>query len=187
MPQAVDCTGSRRSLGDPVPGRTTGGPGFASSPGVRLENQNPYVVSPGTDISRARDRPSCCRVSDMLRLMSAPRPASTTAPAARQVPSTNNLVVIGEAVNALPASITVQEPDVPWRDMSTCATSCRTNTSGCLRRWCGRTIDEPLEQLRTACQRLHTAIAADQDDADGVTMEAEPVTAIPTKGDAGGA
>ena len=65
-----------------------------------------------------------------------------------------NLVVIGEAVNALPADLTHGRPGVPWRDvvdMRNFLSHEYFRVSASLVR---RTIDEPLDQLRTVCEHL---------------------------------
>ena len=68
-----------------------------------------------------------------------------------------NLVVIGEAVNALPTEITAQEPDVPWRDIVDMRNFLSHEHFRVLVDVVRRTIDEPLEQLRGACRRLQAA------------------------------
>jgi uncharacterized protein with HEPN domain len=68
-----------------------------------------------------------------------------------------NLVVIGEAVNALPTEITAQEPDVPWRDIVDMRNFLSHEYFRVLVDVVRRTIDEPLEQLRGACRRLQPA------------------------------
>lgn len=72
-----------------------------------------------------------------------------------------NLVVIGEAVNALPDEIVAREPDVPWRDIVDMRNFLSHEYFRVLAEVVRRTIDEPLEQLRTACQRLLAALAPD--------------------------
>lgn len=69
-----------------------------------------------------------------------------------------NLVVIGEAVNALPAEITAQEPDVPWRDIVDMRNFLSHEYFRVLADVVRRTLDEPLEQLRAACHRLLASI-----------------------------
>jgi len=70
-----------------------------------------------------------------------------------------NLVVIGEAVNALPAEVTGQEPGVPWRDIVDMGNFLSHEYFRVLPDVVQRTVDEPLEQLRTACRRLLASVA----------------------------
>ncbi|MGH3680640.1 MAG: HepT-like ribonuclease domain-containing protein [Natronosporangium sp.] len=65
-----------------------------------------------------------------------------------------NLVVIGEAVNALPDDVTSQESGVPWRDIVDMRNFLSHEYFRVLAEVVHRTIDEPLEQLRVACHRL---------------------------------
>jgi uncharacterized protein with HEPN domain len=65
---------------------------------------------------------------------------------------------IGEAVNALPAEITAQEPDVPWRDIVDMRNFLSHEYFRVLADVVRRTLDEPLEQLRAACHRLLASI-----------------------------
>lgn len=65
-----------------------------------------------------------------------------------------NLVVIGEAVNALPAEITRAEPEVPWRDVVDMRNFLSHEYFRVLTDVVRRTIDQPLEQLGEACARL---------------------------------
>jgi uncharacterized protein with HEPN domain len=84
-----------------------------------------------------------------------------------------HLVVIGEAVNALPAAVTAREPDVPWRDIVDMRNFLSHEYFRVLADVVRRTIDEPLEQLRNACQRLRASIARpDRSTSDEVSMEA---------------
>jgi uncharacterized protein with HEPN domain len=69
-----------------------------------------------------------------------------------------NLVVIGEAVDALPAEITAQEPDVPWRDIVDMRNFLSHEYFRVLAEVVRRTLDEPLEQLSAACHRLLASI-----------------------------
>lgn len=69
-----------------------------------------------------------------------------------------NLVVIGEAVNALPAEITAQEPDVPWRDIVDMRNFLSHEYFRVLAEVVRRTLDEPLEQLSATCHRLLASI-----------------------------
>jgi uncharacterized protein with HEPN domain len=68
-----------------------------------------------------------------------------------------NLVVIGEAVNALPTEITARDPGVPWRDIVDMRDFLSHTCLRVLVDVVRRTIDEPLEQLRGACRRLQAA------------------------------
>jgi uncharacterized protein with HEPN domain len=68
-----------------------------------------------------------------------------------------NLVVIGEAVDALPTEVTAQEPDVPWRDIVDMRNFLSHEYFRVLVDVVRRTIDEPLEQLRGACLRFQAA------------------------------
>lgn len=70
-----------------------------------------------------------------------------------------NLAVIGEAVNALPDDVTSQESDVPWRDIVDLRNFLSHEYFRVLAEVVHRTIDEPLEQLRAAGQRLLSAVA----------------------------
>ncbi|HVK22034.1 MAG TPA: HepT-like ribonuclease domain-containing protein [Actinokineospora sp.] len=65
-----------------------------------------------------------------------------------------NLVVIGEAVNALPIEITDAEPAVPWRDVVDMRNFLSHEYFRVHTEVVRRTIDEPLEQLGSACTRL---------------------------------
>lgn len=65
-----------------------------------------------------------------------------------------NLVVIGEAVNALPTEVTAAEPDVPWRDVVDMRNFLSHEYFRVLTDVVRRTIDQPLEELRKACARL---------------------------------
>lgn len=68
-----------------------------------------------------------------------------------------NLVVIGEAVNALPPELTAQEPNVPWRDIVDMRNFLSHEYFRVLADVVRRTIDEPLEELRAASQRLRAS------------------------------
>lgn len=65
-----------------------------------------------------------------------------------------NLVVIGEAVNALPAAVTAAEPDVPWRDVVDMRNFLSHEYFRVLTGVVRSTIDRPLEELRRACGRI---------------------------------
>lgn len=65
-----------------------------------------------------------------------------------------NLVVIGEAVNALPAQITAAEPNVPWRDVVDMRNFLSHEYFRVLTEVVRRTIDQPLDELKKACTRL---------------------------------
>ena len=73
-----------------------------------------------------------------------------------------NLVVIGEAVNALPPALTAAEPDVPWRDVVDMRNFLSHEYFRVLTHVVRQTIDAPLDQLTGACFRLLAAIP-DQD------------------------
>jgi uncharacterized protein with HEPN domain len=68
-----------------------------------------------------------------------------------------NLVVIGEAVKALPAGVASRRPEVAWRDVVDMRNFLshkyfRVSPSVV------RTLDEPLERLRVACEQLAGSI-----------------------------
>ena len=65
-----------------------------------------------------------------------------------------NLVVIGEAVNALPPELIAAQPDIPWRDVVDMRNFLSHEYFRVLADVVRRTIDEPLDQLRLACEQL---------------------------------
>lgn len=65
-----------------------------------------------------------------------------------------NLVVIGEAVAALPPPVRDRAPDVPWRDVVATRNFLAHQYFGVSGEVVRRTLDEPLEVLRHACVRL---------------------------------
>jgi uncharacterized protein with HEPN domain len=65
-----------------------------------------------------------------------------------------NLVVIGEAVNALPSDLTESHPKVPWRDVVDMRNFLSHEYFRVLAEVVRRTIDEPLDQLRNACEQI---------------------------------
>lgn len=65
-----------------------------------------------------------------------------------------NLVVIGEAVNALPLELTDKEPGVPWRDVVGMRNFLSHEYFRVAASVVRLTIDEPLGQLREVCRRL---------------------------------
>lgn len=65
-----------------------------------------------------------------------------------------NLVVIGEAVNALPVALTDHETEVPWRDIVDMRNFLSHEYFRVQAEVVHHTIDEPLERLRVACERL---------------------------------
>jgi len=68
-----------------------------------------------------------------------------------------NLVVIGEAVSALPAALTDSRPDVPWRDVVDMRNFLSHEYFRVSSHIVRRTIDEPLDHLRMACEHLLAA------------------------------
>lgn len=67
------------------------------------------------------------------------------------------LVVVGEAVNALPDEVKAKEPDIPWRrvvDMRNILTHQYFSIDAGI---IESTVDEPLEALRDACARLRNS------------------------------
>lgn len=67
-----------------------------------------------------------------------------------------NLVVIGEAVNALPPDLIATRPDIPWRDIVDMRNFLSHEYFRVMADVVRRTIDEPLDQLRMACEQLLT-------------------------------
>jgi uncharacterized protein with HEPN domain len=67
-----------------------------------------------------------------------------------------NLVVIGEAVNALPPDLIATRSDIPWRDVVDMRNFLSHEYFRVMADVVRRTIDEPLDQLRTACEQLLT-------------------------------
>ena len=67
-----------------------------------------------------------------------------------------NLVVIGEAVNALPPDLIASRPDIPWRDVVDMRNFLAHEYFRVSATVVRRTIDEPLDQLRAACEQLLT-------------------------------
>lgn len=65
-----------------------------------------------------------------------------------------NLVVIGEAVNALPSDLIAARPDIPWRDVVDMRNFLSHEYFRIVANIVRRTIDEPLDQLRMACEQL---------------------------------
>ena len=65
-----------------------------------------------------------------------------------------NLVVIGEAVRALPTDLTDGEPDTPWRDISDMRNFLSHEYFRVSADIVHRTIDEPLGLLLASCRRL---------------------------------
>jgi uncharacterized protein with HEPN domain len=66
-------------------------------------------------------------------------------------------VVIGEAVNALPTDVTGSRSDVPWRDVVDMRNFLSHEYFRVSANVVRRTIDEPLDQLRMACEQLLAA------------------------------
>lgn len=66
-----------------------------------------------------------------------------------------NLVVIGEAVRALPVSVTESRADVPWRDIVDMRNFLSHEYFRVSANVVRRTLDQPLEQLRMTCVELH--------------------------------
>jgi uncharacterized protein with HEPN domain len=67
-----------------------------------------------------------------------------------------NLVVIAEAVNALPPDLIATRPDIPWRDVVDMRNFLSHEYFRVTATVARRTIDEPLDQLRMACEQLLT-------------------------------
>jgi uncharacterized protein with HEPN domain len=65
-----------------------------------------------------------------------------------------NLVVIGEAVNALPAPTAEAAPDVPWREIVGMRNHLAHEYFRVSADVIRRTIDAPLTKLHDACERL---------------------------------
>jgi len=74
-----------------------------------------------------------------------------------------NLVVIGEAVNSLPSDITASRSDVPWRDVVDMRNFLAQEYFRVSANVVRRTIDEPLDQLRSACEQLLAASPSPSD------------------------
>ena len=70
-----------------------------------------------------------------------------------------NLVVIGEAVAALPQAVREQAPEVPWRDVVATRNFLAHQYFGVSGEIVRRTLDEPLTVLRSASLRLLSAEA----------------------------
>lgn len=70
-----------------------------------------------------------------------------------------NLVVIGEAVAALPQQVRDDAPEVPWRDVVATRNYLAHQYFGVSGQIVRRTLDEPLAVLRAACQQLLPAEA----------------------------
>lgn len=66
-----------------------------------------------------------------------------------------NLVVVGEAVNALPVALRENEPEVPWRDIVDMRNFLAHEYFRVRGEIVRLTIDEPLDLLHKTCQRLH--------------------------------
>jgi uncharacterized protein with HEPN domain len=65
-----------------------------------------------------------------------------------------NLVVIGEAVNALPAAVVAADRDVPWRDIVDLRNFLAHEYFRVHSEMVRRTVDAPLARLRMAIERL---------------------------------
>lgn len=65
-----------------------------------------------------------------------------------------DLVVIGEAVRAIPEDILATEPEVPWRLIVGMRNRLAHEYFLLRPELVGRTIDEPLQELDLACERL---------------------------------
>jgi uncharacterized protein with HEPN domain len=65
-----------------------------------------------------------------------------------------NLVVIGEAVNALPSELIANRPEIPWRDVVDMRNFLSHEYFRVQAEVVRQTIDEPLDQLRRACEQL---------------------------------
>jgi uncharacterized protein with HEPN domain len=65
-----------------------------------------------------------------------------------------NLVVIGEAVNALPPELIATRPEIPWRDVVDMRNFLSHEYFRVLADVVRQTIDEPLDQLHQACEQL---------------------------------
>ena len=65
-----------------------------------------------------------------------------------------NLVVMGEAVDALPPELIATRPDIPWRDVVDMRNFLSHEYFRVSAHVVRRTLDEPLDQLRLACEQL---------------------------------
>ena len=117
----------------------------------------------------SRSRTVAARLTDILTAIGRIRQAEqqlVAADAREDVPATGiafdailyNLVVIGEAVNALPDDIVDGESQVPWRDVVGMRNFLAHEYFRVLADVVRSTIDAPLLALEAACHRLSADI-----------------------------